>query len=114
MKTPGGNKTDTGSSDTAGAEDKGNDNSLLFGIITLILAVVALILMQINSNLNKLAGDKEGVPTRDPVPFYKNKAYLALIILVLFMVGGYFTIQGAIGLGRQKDYMPEQPIFYSS
>jgi len=111
-KTPGGAKPAEAGA-TEGAEDKGNDNSLLFGIITLILAVVALILMQINSNLNKLAGDKEGVPTPDPVPFYKNKAYLALIILVLFMVGGYFTIQGAIGLGRQKDYMPEQPIFYS-
>ncbi|RFS22815.1 cytochrome C [Chitinophaga silvatica] len=95
------------------AEGEGADNSLLFGIITLILAVVALILMQINSNLNKLAADKDGVPTPDPVPFYKNKAYLALIILVLFMVGGYFTINGAINLGRQKNYMPEQPIFYS-
>lgn len=96
-----------------GAKGEGSDNSLLFGIITLILAVVALILMQINSNLNKLAGDKEGQPTPEPIPFYKNKAYIALGILVLFMVGGYFTIQGAIGLGRQKDYMPEQPIFYS-
>jgi mono/diheme cytochrome c family protein len=95
------------------AKDKGSDNSLLFGIITLILAVVALILMQINSNLNKLAGDKEGVATPEPLPFYKNKAYIALVILVLFMVGGYFTINGAVGLGRQKDYMPEQPIFYS-
>nr|WP_073082764.1 c-type cytochrome [Chitinophaga jiangningensis] len=98
---------------TSGAGGESSDNSLLFGIITLILAVVALILMQINSNLNKLAGDKEGVATPEPVPFYKNKAYIALGILVLFMVGGYFTIQGAIGLGRQKDYMPEQPIFYS-
>ncbi|WP_291948788.1 c-type cytochrome [Chitinophaga sp.] len=97
----------------AGGAEKGSDNSLLFGIITLILAVVALILMQINSNLNKLAGDKEGVATPEPVPFYKNKAYIALGILVLFMVGGYFTINGAINLGRQKDYMPEQPIFYS-
>lgn len=96
-----------------GAEESGEDNSLLFGIITLILAVVALILMQINSNLNKLAADKEGVATPEPVPFYKNKAYIALAIVVLFMVGGYFTIQGAIGLGRQKDYMPEQPIHYS-
>jgi len=96
----------------AGAEE-GGDNSLLFGIITLILAIVALILMQINSNLNKLAADKDGVATPEPVPFYRNKAYIALAIVVLFMVGGYFTINGAIGLGRQKDYMPEQPIHYS-
>ncbi|HVI48900.1 MAG TPA: c-type cytochrome [Chitinophaga sp.] len=96
-----------------GTQEKGSDNSLLFGIITLVLAVVALILMQINSNLNKLASDKDGVPTPEPIPFYKNKTYIALGILVLFMVGGYFTINGAIGLGRQKDYMPEQPIFYS-
>nr|WP_205195217.1 c-type cytochrome [Chitinophaga sp. Cy-1792] len=96
-----------------GKGEQGADNSLLFGIITLILAIVALILMQINSNLNKLAGDKEGIATPEPVPFYKNKAYIALGILVLFMVGGYFTINGAINLGRQKDYMPEQPIFYS-
>ncbi|NML36403.1 c-type cytochrome [Chitinophaga sp. G-6-1-13] len=111
-KPVGGAKPEGGTA-TAGAKEQGSDNSLLFGIITLILAVVALILMQINSNLNKLAGDKEGQPTPEPIPFYKNKAYIALAILVLFMVGGYFTIQGAIGLGRQKDYMPEQPIFYS-
>lgn len=106
-------KTPEGPTPTAGAPAESGNNSLLFGVITLILAIVALILMQINSNLNKLAGDKDGVPTPEPVPFYKNKAYIALVILVLFMVGGYFTINGAIGLGRQKDYMPEQPIFYS-
>ena len=34
-------------------------------------------------------------------------------ILVLFAVGGYYTINGAIGLGRMKNYQPEQPIYYS-
>lgn len=109
-KEPSGPKGPQGA--PAGAEESG-DNSLLFGIITLILAIVALILMQINSNLNKLASDKEGVATPEPIPFYRNKAYIALAIVVLFIVGGYFTINGAIGLGRQKDYMPEQPIHYS-
>lgn len=96
----------------AGQEEGGN-NSLLFGIITLVLAVVALILLQINSNLNKLAADKEGVAVPEPVPFYKNKAYIALVIFLLFIIGGYYTINGAISLGRQKDYQPAQPIFYS-
>jgi cytochrome c551/c552 len=108
--------TPTGDPNPSNSPDSGKEeggSGLLFGIITLILAVVALILMQINSNLNKLAADKEGIATPEPVAFYKNKAYIALGIVLLFIVGGYFTIEGAIGLGRQKDYMPEQPIFYS-
>ncbi|TWI91505.1 cytochrome c7-like protein [Chitinophaga japonensis] len=111
-KEQGGAQAGTGAAAGGAAQDSG-DNSLLFGIITLVLAIVALILMQINSNLNKLAADKEGVATPEPVPFYRNKAYIALGIVVLFIVGGYFTINGAIGLGRQKGYMPEQPIHYS-
>ena len=110
-KPAGGAKAAEGAAAGAGKEEGGN--SLLFGVITLILAVVAVILMQINSNLNKLAAEKEGHETLEPVPFYKNKAYIAICILLLFVVGGYFTIQGAIGLGRQQNYMPEQPIFYS-
>jgi cytochrome c551/c552 len=90
-----------------------NDNTLLFGILTLILAVIALILLQVNSNLKKLSDDAEGVPSHEPVPFYRNKAYIYLITLLLFVVGGYYVIQGAIGLGRTKDYQPAQPIYYS-
>ena len=90
-----------------------SDNSLLYGILTLILAVITLILLQVNSNLKKLSDDKEGVPAFEPVPFYRNKAYIALIAVILFIVGGYYTIQAAIGLGRNKGYQPEQPIFYS-
>jgi hypothetical protein len=89
------------------------DNSLLYGILTLILAVITLILLQVNSNLKKLSDDKEGIPAAEPVPFYRNKAYIATFAVVLFIVGGYYTIQGAIGLGRNKDYQPEQPIYYS-
>ncbi|MHA4810151.1 c-type cytochrome [Flavitalea flava] len=89
------------------------DNTLLYGILTLILAVIMMVLLQVNSSLKKLSDDKEGIPAHEPIPFYRNKAYITLVILLLFVLGGYFTIQGAIGLGRTKDYQPEQPIFYS-
>jgi cytochrome c551/c552 len=90
-----------------------NDNSLLYGILTLILAVIMMVLLQVNSSLKKLSDDKEGIPAHEPVPFYRNKVYLAFIILFLFILGGYFLTQGAIGLGRSQNYQPEQPIFYS-
>jgi cytochrome c553 len=90
-----------------------DDNSLLYGLLTLILAVIALILLQVNSNLKKLSDEKQGIRTPNPVPFYRNKAYLLLGVIVLFLIGGYFTIEAAIGLGRSKGYQPVQPIYYS-
>ncbi len=97
----------------ANAKGEESDNTLLFGILTLILAVVALTLLQVNSNLKKLADDKEGHYAEEPVPFWRNKTYIAVITVMLFVVGGYLTSQGAMALGRSKDYQPDQPIFYS-
>jgi cytochrome c2 len=91
----------------------GEDNSILFGIITLILAIVALILMQVNSSLNKLANEKDGIPSPEPIAFWKNKTYLALATVVFFIFAGYFLSKGAVNLGRHKDYEPVQPIYYS-
>jgi cytochrome c2 len=97
----------------AGGATSEGDNTLLFGILTLILAVVALILLQVNSNLKKLSDEKENLPALEPVPFYRNKAYIALFTVVLFCIGGYLTVKGAIGLGRTQGYEPVQPIYYS-
>jgi mono/diheme cytochrome c family protein len=101
---------------TPGAVDQTEPSgrgALIFGIISLIMAIIALILMQVNSNLKKLSDDTEGVLRPEPVPFYRNKAYIALFSIVLFIVGGFYVTRGAIDLGRQKKYQPEQPIFYS-
>lgn len=95
------------------AEPKSNSNAVIFGVISLILAIIALILMQVNSNLKKMSDDAEGISRPDPVPFYKNKVYIAMIAILFFVVGGYYVTKGAIGLGRQKDYQPVQPIYYS-
>ena len=98
----------------AGTAGGSSDNdSLLFGVLTLILAIVAFILIQVNSNLKKLTDEKDGIHYREPVPFYRNKTYLMAGILLLFGIGGYYTINGAMGLGRMKNYQPEQPIYYS-
>jgi cytochrome c551/c552 len=97
----------------AAGQGEGGDNTLLFGILTLILAVVALILLQVNANLKKLADEREGQPSIEPVPFWRNKSYIAFITVILFIVGGYLTSKGAIGLGRTQNYEPVQPIFYS-
>lgn len=102
-----------GPGDQAAPTSEGGDNSLLYGILTLILAVIALILLQVNSNLKKLTDEKEGAPSLEPVPFWRNKAYIALVAIVLFCIGGFLVAKGAIGLGRTKDYHPDQPIYYS-
>ena len=98
---------------TTGAKPESDDNSLLYGVLTLLLAIIALILLQVNSNLKKLSDEKQGIKTPHPVPFYRNKAYLLLGVIILFLIGGYFLIQSAIGLGRSQGYQPVQPIFYS-
>ena len=94
-------------------EAPATSSSLIFGIISLILAVIAVILLRVNSNLKKLSDEAEGISRPDPVPFYKNKIYIAIVALLLFILAGYFLSKAAIGLGRQKDYQPEQPIYYS-
>jgi mono/diheme cytochrome c family protein len=102
--TAGGSTGESGSSE---------DNSLLYGILTIVLAVIALILLQVNSSLRKLSDEKEGIRRSEPVPFYRNKIYLMIGVLVLFCIGGYYLNSAAIGLGRQQGYQPEQPIYFS-
>ncbi|MCU7551236.1 c-type cytochrome [Chitinophagaceae bacterium LB-8] len=108
----------TGGEATAGGqaaaeEEASNKNAIIFGIISIILALIALILMQVNSGLKKLSDDKENIVRPEPVPFYRNKVYIAMFALVLFVVGGYLVGKGAINLGRQKGYQPDQPIAFS-
>jgi hypothetical protein len=93
--------------------DKSDRNAITFGIISLVLALFALILMQVNSNLKKLSDDREGITRPDPVPFYRNKIYIALIAIFLFVIVGYIAGKSAVGLGRQQGYQPDQPIYFS-
>lgn len=109
---PPADKGGSGPKEDLGKENSGN-GQLIFGIISIVLAIVALILMQVNSNLKKLSDDKEQILRPDPVPFWRNKIYIALFAVILFIVGGFFVAKSAIGLGRQQGYQPTQPIFFS-
>jgi len=102
-----------GGAAVAGAPAEDTDNTLLFGVLTLILAVVALTLLQVNSNLKKMADEREGIDPEKPVSFFKNKSNIAFLSIILFLVGGYYTTRGAMNLGRSTDYQPVQPIYYS-
>lgn len=95
------------------APPKSSDNTILYGLLTLILAIVAFVLLQVNSNLKKLTDEHDGQKTPPTVPFYRNKAYLLILVILLFIFAGYFLVEGAMGLGRQQGYQPEQPIFFS-
>lgn len=98
---------------TAETGKSSNQNAVIFGVISLILAVIALVLMQVNSNLKKMSDDAENIERPEPVPFYRNKVYIAMFAIFFFIVGGYFVTKGAIGLQRQTNYEPKQPIYYS-
>ena len=117
INTGGAAKVAAGASaaptDGGGGTTDESDSNLMYGVLTLILAVIALILLQVNSNLRKIADEAEGVRSAEPIPFYRNKAYIAILAIILFLVGGYVTFQSAQGLGRSKNYQPEQPIYYS-
>jgi cytochrome c551/c552 len=114
INTGGAKKADAAAATVTPAAGAAEDDSnLLYGVLTLILAVIALILLQVNSNLRKMSDQAEGEASAEPIPFYRNKAYIAIFAIILFLGGGYLTFQGAQGLGRSKNYQPEQPIFYS-
>jgi mono/diheme cytochrome c family protein len=102
-----------GAVDPNAAKGEEGDNTLLFGVLTLILAVVAFIMLQVNANLKRLADEKTGQPILAPIPAWRNKSYIAMVTVDLFVVGGYLTTKGAMGSGRSKDYQPVQPIYYS-
>jgi cytochrome c551/c552 len=99
--------------DTKDTKPATDNTTLILGIITLALALAALILLIVKRNLKKLSDQTLGITPAAPLAFWKNKSYIALAVILLFIAGGYFTTKGAIELGRNKDYQPVQPIFYS-
>jgi mono/diheme cytochrome c family protein len=109
---PTGSTGATGSTGEVKVAENPYTAYMLYGLIGL-LVIVALVLMRVSTLLNRLVLEKEGQPIPAAVPFWKNKKLRAALTLLVLIYIGNATVIGAIDLGRQQGYMPEQPIKFS-
>jgi cytochrome c2/uncharacterized integral membrane protein len=107
-KKPGG---DTPAGPSAQTPEK--DNTWLYTIVTLVLALLIFILTRVNKTLNKVANDKQGLESKKEVPLFRSKVTIAITGILLLSLAGYWIVNGSVNMGRQQNYMPSQPIFYS-
>jgi mono/diheme cytochrome c family protein len=101
--------------DTAKSDAPKGTNYALWGLFALLLGGVGLLGRYIN-NLNRLAEQKLGEPVSAPrsvLQIILNPVVVRLTVFGLVIVGAYTLVTGAIGLGRQQGYAPEQPIKFS-
>ena len=100
-----------GGSDTGGVQPE--DNTWLYAGITAILLLLMLILWRANSGLRRMAEEKDGDPVTKEMPIYRSKLAIAITVIVVVCLAGYWMVNGAVNMGRQQNYQPEQPIYYS-
>jgi cytochrome c551/c552 len=95
---------------TASAQE---DNGWLYAIVTVGLLILAIILWRVNTGLKRVAASAEGQPVEKEVPLYRNKFAIACTVIVVTIFAGYWIVNGAVNMGRQQNYQPTQPIYYS-
>ncbi len=98
---------------TPGKPEASGDNTWLYTIITIILALVVIVLWRVNKTLDKVSNEKQGLSSKKDVPLFRSKLFIAVAGVLIFALAGYWIANGAISTARQQNYMPEQPIFYS-
>ncbi len=90
-------------------------NTWMYWLLLAVLAVLALILTRVIGSLNKIAAAKEGTTYEGKtlLETLTSKGVVSFVIFALVVLGGYTTVNNAVGLGRQQGYAPEQPIKFS-
>lgn len=96
-----------------GGEAPTETNGWVYTVITLALLVLVVILWRANQTLRRVANEKEGVQNEKEIPLYRSKLVIAIVAILIFIMAGYWLVNGAINEGRQQNYQPRQPIFYS-
>ena len=103
----------------AGADPSGEGpgtNPLLYIGLFAVLAILALVLGRVISNLNYLSELRDGNTGARRTTMREmltSKGLIGFVIFALIVLGGYTTVNKAIDLGRQQGYAPEQPIKFS-
>lgn len=100
--------------DTSVAAEK--DNTWLYVGLSVVLLLLALILARIVANLNDMIKVKETGVAPEPKSLMEtltSKGVIAFVLFAITVVGGYYTVNNAISLGRQQGYQPVQPINFS-
>ncbi len=103
----------TGTGNAADANANAGANGWIYTSISVLLLLALWVMWRANKSLKRAAAEKVAVPTTKEVPFWRNKVTLTLLAIVVLSFSGYWLVNGAVNLGRQTNYMPKQPIFYS-
>ncbi len=90
-------------------------NGWMYWLLLGVLAILAVILTRVIGNLNKIAAEKDGTAYQGKtlLETLTSKGVVGFVIFGLVVLGGYTTVNNAVGLGRQQGYAPEQPIKFS-
>ncbi len=110
-----GRSTNDTSVAVVGGQPKESNNFLYFTLF-LILAILAVVLARIVSNLRHMAEVTEGgavAPRASLMDIITSKGVVGFAVFALVVLGGYTSVNNAIDLGRQQGYAPEQPIKFS-
>ena len=90
--------------------------TLIYGLLAALLAIIALVLARIISNLdhmNRVAEGETDATRPTLMQVLTSRTVIAFVVFALVVLGGYTTVNNAIGFGRQQNYEPEQPIKFS-
>ncbi len=98
---------------TSAGASGGVSTNLLLIILLVSLLVISLILARVTKVLGKVSREMEGEELPAERPFYTSKKFVILVSVVLVSFIGFQAVKGAVSLGKQQNYAPDQPIKYS-
>ncbi|MCL9809264.1 c-type cytochrome [Flavobacterium luminosum] len=102
------------------AAEGGLSNSVVLGLLAVVLAVLVVMLLMVNNVLTKIAR-ANGVDVADKkfsvMPlvkaFVKNQFLVLVSTILMLLIGAYFAYGYLMQIGVDQDYAPIQPIHYS-